>query len=373
MKLILIISLLVLSIILVGVKPSEITYMTSYCPNTTSDYTEGSKFQFNLNRLLYRLLYNNASQYSIYANPSVGENDDDKFMDCISVEETFHLKTAQNTGNYMVKGISDAMFDNLTPKATNDLKYAESFDEITPLSLSQKLYGMVQCIPDLSAEDCRACLKGARSVIPKSIPRECRVVHESCHLSYQFKNPDEGRAVAPPPPSPTPGDCLKHRQLYESFSWMNQVKGIADAMFDNLNQLLYRLICVGENDNDKVHEMYLCRVENAPRDCQNCTDAQITGDYLCIPDLSAEDCRACLKGARSVIPKSVPRECRVVHESCHLSYQLKNPEEGRTGAPPPPSPTPGDKDQGWNDLRDSCTWLRLLVEPSYLSLYQLDP
>ncbi|KAL3374423.1 hypothetical protein AABB24_006087 [Solanum stoloniferum] len=60
-----------------------------------------------------------------------------------------------------VKGISDAMFDNLTPKVTNNLKYAESFDEITPLSFSQKLYGMLQCIPDLSAEDCRACLKGA--------------------------------------------------------------------------------------------------------------------------------------------------------------------------------------------------------------------
>uniref|UniRef100_A0A3Q7GE62 Gnk2-homologous domain-containing protein n=1 Tax=Solanum lycopersicum TaxID=4081 RepID=A0A3Q7GE62_SOLLC len=67
----------------------------------------------------------------------------------------------------------------------------------------------------------------------------------------------------------------------------------------------------------------------------------------CTPDLSAEACRDCLKGARFVIPKSVPRECRVVHESFHLSYQFKNPEKGRsTGAPPPPSPTPGDKDEG---------------------------
>ncbi|KAH0703174.1 cysteine-rich repeat secretory protein 38-like isoform X2 [Solanum tuberosum] len=259
MTLILIICLLVLSIILVGVKPAEITYMTSNCPNTASDYTEGSKFQFNLNRLLYRLLYNNASN-SIYAKPSVGENDDDKVhglylcrgdvapkdcQNCIDVASeriqrecplkkqatilydqcliryssipnfasTFNVSSyywiVYNTESFswmnQVKGISDAMFDNLTPKATNDLKYAESFDEITPLSLSQKLYGMVQCIPDLSAEDCRACLKGARSVIPKSVPRECRVVHESCHLSYQFKNPEEGRTGAPPPPSPTLG------------------------------------------------------------------------------------------------------------------------------------------------------------------------
>ncbi|KAG5617967.1 hypothetical protein H5410_017791 [Solanum commersonii] len=134
-------------------------------------------------------------------------------MDCISVEEMLRLKTAKtclvsysdipnfastyNVSSYywivynsdqsfswttQVKGISDAMFDNnLTPK----------------------------CIPDLSAEDCRACLKGARSVIPKSVPRECRVVHESCHLSYQFKNPDEGRTGAPPPPSPTPGAKTK--------------------------------------------------------------------------------------------------------------------------------------------------------------------
>ncbi|XP_049395313.1 putative cysteine-rich receptor-like protein kinase 9 isoform X3 [Solanum stenotomum] len=254
------ICLFVLSNILVCIKPEEITYMASYCPNTTSDYAQGSKFQFNLNRLLYRLLYNNASN-SIYAKPSVGENDDDRVhglylcrgdvapkdcQNCIDVASeriqrecplkkqatilydqcliryssipnfasTFNVSSyywivynSDQSFSWMkqVKGISDAMFDNLTPKATNDLKYAESFDEITPLSLSQKLYGMVQCIPDLSAEDCRACLKGARSVIPKSVPRECRVVHESCHLSYQFKNPEEGRTGAPPPPSPTSG------------------------------------------------------------------------------------------------------------------------------------------------------------------------
>ncbi|XP_055827258.1 cysteine-rich repeat secretory protein 38-like [Solanum dulcamara] len=247
MTLIRIICLLVQSIIFVGVKPAEITYITSYCPNSTSNYTQGSKFQFNLNRLLYRLLYNNGGK-SIYAKPSVGENDDDKVhglylcrgdvapkdcQNCIDVASeriqrecllkkqaiiwydqclirysdipnfasTFNVSSyywiVYNTQSVswteqVVKGISDAMFDNLTPKATNDLKYAESFDEITPLSsLSQKLYGMVQCIPDLSVADCRACLKGARSVIPKSVPRECRVVHESCHLSYQFKYPEQ--------------------------------------------------------------------------------------------------------------------------------------------------------------------------------------
>nr|XP_004236317.2 putative cysteine-rich receptor-like protein kinase 9 [Solanum lycopersicum] len=247
--------LFVLLQILVCIKAEKMTYMASYCPNTTSGYAEGSKFQFNLNRLLYRLLYNNASNY-IYANPSVdevhglylcrGDVAPKDCQNCIDMateriqRECPHKKQAViwydqclvrysdipdfastfNVSSYywidynsesfswttQVKGISDAMFDNLTPKVTNDLKYAESLDEITPWSLSQKLYGMVQCIPDLSAEDCRACLKGARSVIPKSVPRECRVVHESCHLSYQFKNPDEGRSTgAPPPPSPTPG------------------------------------------------------------------------------------------------------------------------------------------------------------------------
>lgn len=82
-----------------------------------------------------------------------------------------------------VKYTSVATFDNLISKAANGQKYAESIDEMT-----QKLYGMVQCIPDLSDADCRACLKGARSAIPKSVPREYRIVHESCHLSYQVKN-----------------------------------------------------------------------------------------------------------------------------------------------------------------------------------------
>ncbi|KAJ8553979.1 hypothetical protein K7X08_024657 [Anisodus acutangulus] len=55
------------------------------------------------------------------------------------------------------------MFDNLTTQATSvypNLKYAANSDEITQF---QKLYGMVQCLPDLSAADCHTCLNSART------------------------------------------------------------------------------------------------------------------------------------------------------------------------------------------------------------------
>ncbi|KAF3631487.1 Cysteine-rich receptor-like protein kinase 7 [Capsicum annuum] len=117
----------------------------------------------------------------------------------------------QNTQNVsrteQFKGISGAMFDNLTTQATSvypNLKYAANSDEVTPF---QKFYGMVQCLPDLSAADCRTCLDRARSVIATlvsdaRVPSGCRVLYASCNLRYelyQFLNPGGWRPGAPLP------------------------------------------------------------------------------------------------------------------------------------------------------------------------------
>ncbi|PHT86140.1 Cysteine-rich receptor-like protein kinase 7 [Capsicum annuum] len=115
----------------------------------------------------------------------------------------------QNTQNVsrpeQFKGISGAMLDNLTTQATSvypNLKYAANSDEVTPF---QKFYGMVQCLPDLSAADCRTCLDSARSVIATlvsdaRVPSGCRVLYASCNLRYelyQFLNPGGWRPGAP--------------------------------------------------------------------------------------------------------------------------------------------------------------------------------
>ncbi|XP_009791095.1 cysteine-rich receptor-like protein kinase 15 isoform X2 [Nicotiana sylvestris] len=244
----LLLSLLVLSNILVGVKPIENRFLASFCSTNSSDYTEGSKFQSNLNRLLYRSLYNNGGNF-IYAKASEGEDPDKVHgvflcrgdvapKDCqscideateeilsacalkkqaivwydeclIRYSNVSFASTLDYSGGFILyntrnvsrpkqfMGILGAMFDNLTYQATSvnpNLKYAANSDEFEPI---QKLYGMVQCLPNLSAADCRACLNTALSAISTllsdaRVPRGCRVLYASCNLRYelyQFLNP----------------------------------------------------------------------------------------------------------------------------------------------------------------------------------------
>ncbi|KAF3626838.1 Cysteine-rich receptor-like protein kinase 10 [Capsicum annuum] len=129
-------------------------------------------------------------------------------QNCIDIASEQILRNTQNVSRTeQFKGISGAMFDNLTTQATSvypNLKYAANSDEVTPF---QKFYGMVQCLPDLSAADCRTCLDRARSVIATlvsdaRVPSGCRVLYASCNLRYelyQFLNPGGWRPGAPLP------------------------------------------------------------------------------------------------------------------------------------------------------------------------------
>jgi len=84
-------------------------------------------------------------------------------------------------------GKLSAMFDNVITQVITvnlNLKYADNSDEINDF---QRLYGMVQCLPDLSAVDCVTCLKTAFSqmsitLFDTKIPTGGRVLHASCNL-----------------------------------------------------------------------------------------------------------------------------------------------------------------------------------------------
>ncbi|XP_059306182.1 cysteine-rich repeat secretory protein 38-like [Lycium ferocissimum] len=249
--------------LLVSVKSQIIKeYNEMYsCPNTTGNYTDGSNYQSNLNTLLYRSLYNIVGN-AIYAKASEGEDPDKVHgvflcrgdvapkdcQNCIDVaakriqrvcplkkqaiiwydercmirySNVFFASTFDDSVSIIFygrkkiprpeqfKGILSAMFDNLTTQATSIIpnqKYAANSVEISQL---QRLYGMVQCLPDLSALDCRACLRSSFYLMSKSnqlsdakVPNGGRVVYASCSLRYDlrpFFSPGGRRLKAPPP------------------------------------------------------------------------------------------------------------------------------------------------------------------------------
>ncbi|XP_049396692.1 cysteine-rich receptor-like protein kinase 10 [Solanum stenotomum] len=234
--------ILLLHSLLVGVK-AQMSPLYHSC-SMSKNYTERSKFESNLSRLLYRSLYNNGGN-SIYTKVSEGEDPDKVHgvflcrryvapkdcQKCIDVasERILHECPLDKQGNiwyddclvrysnipnfasmlntsfskilYNAQNVSQpeqfmeylsAMFDNLTTQAITinpNLKYAENSD----LTISfQVLYGMVQCLPDLSAEDCVTCLKTAFSGIRNlslyiaKVPRGVRILLPSCNLRYEL-------------------------------------------------------------------------------------------------------------------------------------------------------------------------------------------
>ncbi|TMX05500.1 hypothetical protein EJD97_016991 [Solanum chilense] len=234
----LILILLLHSVLLVGVKAQMQQNPLYYDCSMPNNYSEGSKFQSNLNRLLY-----NNSSNSIYTKASEGEDLDKVygvflcrgdvvtknckncideaieriqsecplkkqaiiwFDECLvrysnvsfaSILDSSISKILYDTQNVSqperFMGNLSAMFDNVITQATTinlNLKYADNSDEINDF---QRLYGMVQCLPDLSAADCVTCLNAALSQVSitlfdAKIPTGGRVLHASCNLRYEI-------------------------------------------------------------------------------------------------------------------------------------------------------------------------------------------
>ncbi|KAM3381237.1 hypothetical protein P3S68_006810 [Capsicum galapagoense] len=152
--------------------------------------------------------------------------------------------------------------------------------------------------------------------------------------------------------------CSTQRVLVFLLPWLLILSNI---LVDHYT-IMVAILSEGE-EPDKVHGVFLCRGDVAPKDCQNCLDVateQIPLECLlskqCLPDLSAVDCRACLKNAFSEISNlplsdaEVPVSGKAVLASCNLRHELYpflNGSATRQKALPP-STSQWNEDQGEN-------------------------
>lgn len=259
---------LLLFIMLHGLVDAEFTnhLIHKLCSNTTN-YTSGSAFQNNLNRLLIRSLYNDGGDY-IFSNATQGTYPDQVYglflcradvarktcQDCIDMasemivdecpfrkeaiiwydeclirySDTSFLTTmrtspsvcASNSGNVSQPIRFDqemrSMFVSLAKEATSDPLNCNFAKSDVNISGFKKLYGMVQCTPDLSPLDCSNCLDAAVDYIPSCPLGEVggSVLTPSCNVRYQ-QNPFIAEVSAPEPPAAssnkvgqTSGECL---------------------------------------------------------------------------------------------------------------------------------------------------------------------
>jgi len=231
----------------------------NFCDNGHGNYTAKSTYSTNLNTLLSTLSSNTQIKYGFY-NFSYGQNTDtvnaiglcrgdvepEKCRSCLnnsrvditqscpnqkkailwsgecmlrySNDTIFHqMETAPTYYMWNLENVTEAgqfnevlgnLMRSLTGRAASGdsrLKYATA-ENTTALNF-QTIYGLVQCTPDLSQQECSQCLEGAISEIPNCCngKKGGRVLRPSCNIrfeTYSFYGPTitlDSDPEAPPP------------------------------------------------------------------------------------------------------------------------------------------------------------------------------
>ncbi|CAL5408513.1 unnamed protein product [Camellia sinensis] len=237
------------------------------CPNTTT-YTPNSTYETNLKTLLSVLSSNSTTTTNGFSNYTTGHSpadtayglflcrgdvSTDVCRDCVTtatkdvLQKCPNLKVAtiwydqcilrcsnqsifsidDQSGPvilYNIETITDpnrfrdvlaGVLDDIVTRASNNLsgkKFATKEANFTSL---QKLYGLAQCMPDITSFDCNKCLRNAISSYQNCCDgkKGARVLYSGCTFrfeTYPFYNtaaiaaaPPPSLVLHPPPPSPT--------------------------------------------------------------------------------------------------------------------------------------------------------------------------
>ncbi|WJX21111.1 non-specific serine/threonine protein kinase [Trifolium repens] len=233
--------LLLLIISIVSQAKAQPNFLYNFCINDNGNYTANSTYQTNLNILLSNLSSNTEINYGFY-NFSYGQNTDkvnaiglcrgdvkpDVCRNCLNNSRVLLTQLCPNQkeaigwydkcmlrySNRSIFGIMEGLpsfymsnsnnvtqvdqfnqvLGNLMKKlkekaaSSNDsrVKYATGNETDVKLNF-QTIYGLVQCTPDLSLQDCMHCLEDAILEIPSCCNNKLggRVVKPSCIMRFE--------------------------------------------------------------------------------------------------------------------------------------------------------------------------------------------
>ncbi|MED6112709.1 hypothetical protein PIB30_063973 [Stylosanthes scabra] len=249
-------------VILLPQPKAQSNFLYHFCINDKGNYTANSTYSRNLNTLLSNISSNKNINYGFY-NFSYGEDNDRvnaiglcrgdvKKNDCFSClndsrvlltrlcpnqkeaigwydycmlrysnrssifnsMETLPSFSMSNTGNAtyvdQFNQVLDTLLNDLISKAASgnsQQKFAASSAQGPGF---QTLYGLVQCTPDLSQQECNTCLIQAITGIPNCCDSKkgARIVEPSCNFRYEIY-PFYDLTNVPPPPAPPPDSASR--------------------------------------------------------------------------------------------------------------------------------------------------------------------
>ncbi|KAK2405025.1 putative receptor protein kinase [Trifolium repens] len=238
----------ILLIIIVSQTKAQPEFRGNFCINDNGNYTANSTYQTNLNILLSNLSSNTEINYGFY-NFSYGQNTDkvnaiglcrgdvkpDDCRNCLNDSRVLLTRLCPNQkeaigwyDNCMLRYSNRSIFGIMEGSPTyylwnpNNATDVDQFNQVlgilmkklreraassddfrvkyatgneTDVNLNfQTVYGLVQCTPDLSLQDCNSCLDAAISEIPSCCNNKGggRVLKPSCNIRFEsslFYNP----------------------------------------------------------------------------------------------------------------------------------------------------------------------------------------
>ncbi|RRT68647.1 hypothetical protein B296_00021040 [Ensete ventricosum] len=176
------------------------TLLWSYCPHD-ANYTTNSTFQTNLNLLLLLASLSSSAAAAAaatgYSNSTEGLSSDQVHglalcrgdvsssvcQSCLPPSKTYWAWNSQNVSDQQQFDTTlGNLMDGLTKKASSSPKLFAA--NVTSFN---KLYGLVQCSRDLSADDCYRCLQDMVNFIPNccSWKQGGKVYVQSCYLRFE--------------------------------------------------------------------------------------------------------------------------------------------------------------------------------------------
>ncbi|KAG8373942.1 hypothetical protein BUALT_Bualt11G0077600 [Buddleja alternifolia] len=225
-----------ISLILTNISSTLVTAQNHFCLNN-GNYTSNSTYSNNLNTILPSIPSNMSSQG--FLNASVGQNPDrvnvialcrgdvqpDLCRSCIQNATTELLDLCPNQRQAILwreictlRYSNDSIFGNMadlpafmlrnTANVTSPQQFRDDlralFEQLRVQAASggslikvaagnrtapdfQTIYGLLQCSPDISSDDCSLCLATAAQRIPGCCPnsRGVRILQPSCTLRYE--------------------------------------------------------------------------------------------------------------------------------------------------------------------------------------------
>ncbi|XP_039685910.1 cysteine-rich receptor-like protein kinase 15 isoform X1 [Medicago truncatula] len=231
-------SFLLFIIIIVSQAQGQPNFLRNYCINNNGNYTANSTYQNNLNTLLSNLTSNTQINYGFY-NFSYGQNTDkvnaiglcrgdvkpDLCRSCLNDSRVLLTKLCPTQkeaiswydncmlrySNRSIFGIMDTSFSyykwnnrNVTDVAQFNQVLGNLMRKLNEIAASgdsrrkfatanatlnfETIYGLVQCTPDLSGQDCNDCLERAISETPSFFYNKIggRVLKLSCNIRYEI-------------------------------------------------------------------------------------------------------------------------------------------------------------------------------------------